>query len=313
VACLEAPQFPRVPDDLRGADGRSVYQPHSGTMYTLAAQLDLEEQLVATAAAGGAPRLSAEASARLLGADADQLRADLHEPAHSEALRAPVGCGLTRAQAAAAHHALTDPCRVSVILAPAGSGKTTTAGQIAAAFRAHGHVVFGTATSQNATTVLQAAIGGQAANLAKFLGHSPDGQRGKFGLSHELPPGSVVIVDEASLASLPDLKDVTGHAAARGWKVIVIGDSEQLAAVERGGGLRLLAARLGYAELPHALRFAEPWEQDASIRLRAGDTTGRPPARRHRTVSQGDLAVADAARRRDRRARRRAVAAPGRD
>jgi conjugative relaxase-like TrwC/TraI family protein len=273
VACLEAPQFPRAPDDLLRVDGRSVYQPHGGTMYALAAQLDLEEQLVATAGARGAPRLPAEASARFLGADIERLRADLREPAHSDALRAPVGCGLTRAQAAAAYHAMTDPCRVSVILAPAGSGKTTTAGAIAAAFRAHGHVVFGTATSQNATAVLRASIGGQAANLAKFLGHSQDGERGKFGLSRELPAGSVVIVDEASLASLPDLKDVADHAAARGWKVIVIGDSEQLAAVERGGGLRLLAARLGYAELPHALRFAEPWEQEASIRLRAGDTT----------------------------------------
>jgi conjugative relaxase-like TrwC/TraI family protein len=273
VACLEAPQFPRPPDDLLRADGRSVYQPHGGTMYALAAQLDLEEQLAATAAARGAPRLSAEASARFLGADAEQLRADLRESAHSDALRAPVGCGLTRAQAAAAHHAMTDPCRVSVILAPAGSGKTTTAGKIAAAFRAHGHVVFGTATSQNATTVLRGSIGGQAANLAKFLGHSEDGERGKFGLSHDLPAGAVVILDEASLASLPDLKDVADHAAARGWKIILIGDSEQLTAVERGGGLRLLAARLGYAELPHALRFAEPWEQEASIRLRAGDAT----------------------------------------
>ena len=134
-------------------------------------------------------------------------------------------------------------------------------------------MVFGTATSQNATAVLQAAIGGPAANLAKFLGHSKDGERGKFGLSHELPAGSVVILDEASLASLPDLKDVADHAAARDWKIIVIGDSEQLAAVERGGGLRLLAARLGYAELPHALRFRETWEQEASIRLRAGDAT----------------------------------------
>ena len=52
------------------ADGRSVYQPHGGTLYALAAQLDLEEQLVATAAAPGAPRLSAGQSAPLLGADA---------------------------------------------------------------------------------------------------------------------------------------------------------------------------------------------------------------------------------------------------
>jgi conjugative relaxase-like TrwC/TraI family protein len=273
VVCLEAPQFPRVPDGLLRADGRSVYQPHGGSRYALAAQLDLEERLVAMAAAPGAPRLSTPESARFLGADAARLGADLREPAHSDALRAPVACGLTRAQAAAAHHAMTDPCRVSVILAPAGSGKTTTAGVIAAAFRKHGHTVFGAATSQSATTVLQASIGGAGANLAKFLGHSENGGRGALGLSHDLPPGSVVIADEASLTSLPDLADVTRHAQARGWKVILIGGSEQLAAVERGGGLRLLAARLGYAELPHALRFREEWEQEASIRLRAGDVT----------------------------------------
>src|SRR5262249_50637582 len=163
--------------------GRSVYQPHGGARYALAAQLELEERLVAMAGAPGAPRLSTAESARFLGADAARLGAGPPEAGASGAPRGAAAVGLTRGAAGAAYHAMTDPCRVSVILAPAGSGKTTTAGVIAAAFRKHGHTVFGTATSQNATTVLRASIGGAGANLAKFLGHSGHGGRGALGLS----------------------------------------------------------------------------------------------------------------------------------
>ena len=242
VACLEAPAFPRTPGGLRRADGRSVYQRHGGTRYAAQEQLDSEEQLLAAAQSGGAPRLRPADSARFLGADLAQLDADLREPAHAGTLRAMLPCGLTRAQGAVAHRAMTDPRRVSVILAPAGSGKTHVAGAIARAFREAGHHVFGTAPSQTATNVLRTAIAGDARNTAQFLGHrggadQARGARGALGL----PRGSVVVMDEASLTSLTDIAGIVAQAQARDWKVIVIGDSGQLSAVERGGGLRLLA------------------------------------------------------------------------
>jgi hypothetical protein len=43
--------------------------------------------------------------------------------------------------------------------------------------------------------------------------------------------------------------------------------------VENGGGMSLLAARLGYARLAEPVRFRHAWEQAASLRLRDGDTT----------------------------------------
>ena len=43
----------------------------------------------------------------------------------------------------------------------------------------------------------------------------------------------------------PDLADVIGQAAASGAKVILAGDTQQLQAVENGGGLSLLAGALG--------------------------------------------------------------------
>ena len=75
------------------------------------------------------------------------------------------------------------------------------------------------------------------------------------------------------MMSIPDLLEIVRHAADRGAKVIIAGDHEQLAAVESGGGMTLLARRLGYVQLAEAVRFTARWEQDASLRLRTGDTS----------------------------------------
>ena len=51
------------------------------------------------------------------------------------------------------------------------------------------------------------------------------------------------------------------------------GDQEQLAAVEGGGAMMLLADRLGYVQLAEPVRFTATWERAASLRLRHGDAT----------------------------------------
>ena len=51
------------------------------------------------------------------------------------------------------------------------------------------------------------------------------------------------------------------------------GDHEQLAAVEGGGAMMLLARRQGYVQLAEPQRFTAAWERDATLRLRAGDVT----------------------------------------
>jgi hypothetical protein len=55
--------------------------------------------------------------------------------------------------------------------------------------------------------------------------------------------------------------------------VILAGDTGQLQAVQNGGGMSLLAGRLGYVRLTEPTRLREPWEQAASLRLRDGDAT----------------------------------------
>ena len=55
--------------------------------------------------------------------------------------------------------------------------------------------------------------------------------------------------------------------------MVLAGDQEQLAAVEGGGAMMLLADRLGYVQLAEPVRFTQAWERDASLRLRQGDAT----------------------------------------
>ena len=55
--------------------------------------------------------------------------------------------------------------------------------------------------------------------------------------------------------------------------MLITGDHEQLAAVEGGGGMVMLARQMGYIQLAEPVRFTCEWERDATLRLRAGDTT----------------------------------------
>ena len=55
--------------------------------------------------------------------------------------------------------------------------------------------------------------------------------------------------------------------------MILVGDTEQLGAVDAGGMFRLIAARHGSWRLAEVRRFRNAWEREASLKLRDGDIT----------------------------------------
>jgi len=261
VVCLEAPEWPPLPASLRRElDGRSVYTRPGAARYATDAQLTMEEQLVAHAQAHGAPRLPGELVARRLDADPAVLEAQLHGRVHGPCEHA-ARRGLRLDQAAAIWHVLTSDRTVEIITGPAGTGKTRV---LATAASIWDGPVFGTATSQNATNELRAAGVQVAANTTRLLIDLTEGR---------IPPGSLILADEGSMISAAHLAAVISYSARNSCKLVLAGDQEQLAAVEGGGAMTLLADRLGYVQLAEPVRFTAEWERGASLRLRQGDAT----------------------------------------
>jgi hypothetical protein len=285
VLCLEAPEPADAPRSLLRADGRSVYQRHGGVRYATRAQLAMEGRMLAQAGAEDAPRLDRAQAAHALGADLARLDDALTGRAqHASDTRTQTG--LREDQAAAALAALTDGRRVSVINAPAGSGKTYVLARAGHAWTAAGlGQVVGITASQSARNTLAAGVP-VSYNAALFLGHLP-GRRGARG-PVEVGRAPLLVIDEASMMGGPDLADLIAYATVRGGKVILAGDTSQLQAVENGGGMSLLADALGYARLAEPVRFRTAWEREASLRLRDGDTTVLTEYDQHARIYGGD-------------------------
>ena len=273
AVALSAPEWPRVPDCLRRASGESLYTPHGATRYTTSAQLTLEDRLLAHAQEGGAPRLQPATAARLLGADQAHFEAQLRAQKSTQDLFLErVASGLRLDQATAAFAVLTSARRGEVMVGPAGSGKTRTITEMARIWRDAGMgEVIGLTTSQTARNVLADAGVTRAYNTARFLGHLREHREARGPVP--LERGSLLVLDEASMMSLADMAAILALAHTHDCKVVIAGDHEQLAAIEGGGAMMLLARHLGYVQLAEPQRFSQAWEREATLRLRAGDTT----------------------------------------
>jgi hypothetical protein len=100
-------------------------------------------------------------------------------------------------------------------------------------------------------------------------------------------PGTLIVVDEGSMVSTAHLAKIIDLAEKHGCKVFITGDHEQLAAVESGGGMTMLAGRLGHTQLAVPVRFEEEWEREASLRLRACDKTALDAYAEHGRITGG--------------------------
>jgi len=280
VKCLEAPEWPPVPQALRRElDGRSVYTAPGTERYATHGQLSMEEALVQRAQRHGAPFITREALAARLGADPDVLDAVLREHTQDAARRTRAGLRLD--QASMIYEALTSDRRVSVGVGPAGSGKTYTVGLAARAWEAGGGRVIGITNSQAARNVLAEAGVSDAWNSTRFLNwmSRDHGTR--------LPSRTLIVIDEGSTMSMTHLAGIVALAERDHAKVLITGDHQQLAAVESGGGMSLLADRLGHTQLACPVRFAAGWEQRASLRLREGDKTALETYDEHGRITGG--------------------------
>lgn len=273
VRRLDAPEWPRVPDSLRRADGESIYRPHGTALYATAAQLSMEERMLAHAQERGVPRVAPDVAAKLLGED--PARMEEHLRAAKEQALDPDGrtrTGLRLDQATAAFLPLTSDRRTELIVGPAGTGKSFTGSKAAEAWQAAGlGRVYGVTMTSAGREVLAGMGIKHVYNTAQMLGHTEEarGTRGPV----DIGPNALIIVDEATQTSMHDGADLLALASANNAKVLMIGDHAQIGAVESGGMFSWFARQLGYAQLTEAARFKADWEGRASLAIRDGEVS----------------------------------------
>jgi conjugative relaxase-like TrwC/TraI family protein len=253
---------------FRASDGGSIYRPPNEERYCTLAHLDIEEQILA-AAKRTVPQLVNR----------------------EQALGAVERTGLTAEQRDAVAMMLTAAAATTVLVAPAGAGKSHTMAEFARLWTTFtGRRVIGLTTSTNAARVLQHEGLAESYNIAEFLGKI----EGADELRRPVPlyQDDVLVLDEASQLATADLAMIGEAARQSGARVIATGDTAQLGAVEAGGMFRLLAQEVPAAQLHEVRRFEAQWERQVSIRLRDGDLAAAAVYDRHGRIRGADQETA---------------------
>ncbi|MFJ2194189.1 MobF family relaxase [Kitasatospora sp. NPDC087861] len=246
---------PRFPE-LTRPDGTSIYRRRETELFTSCAVLAAEERVVAAARTLVIPSVSAEVYERVEAA---------YQLAHPDR---PLDAG----QRALARAFATGEHLVEAAIGPAGAGKTTAMAVAGDAVRAAGGRVVGLGPSARAAAELSAGTDAPAYVLHEWLARREGAHDGApIEPGFELFPGDLIIVDEAGMAGTKRLAAVIADAQQAGAVVRLVGDPGQLASVESGGALRLLAGTVDVVELESVHRFRAEGEAAASLALRGGE------------------------------------------
>ena len=176
--------------------------------------------------------------------------------------------------------ACSSPDRIVCVVGLAGAGKTTATRAVARSFERAGVTVLGVAPSGIAAERLGDEAGIRATTIHALLA---DLRR------EDLLAGSVVIVDEASMADTRTLVSLLEQVERAQGKAVLIGDPLQLPSVAAGGLFVAIARELGAVELRENRRQVDPNERELLAALRGGD----PRLYLAHAASSGRLVVAD--------------------
>ncbi len=151
---------------------------------------------------------------------------------------------------------------VSVLIAPAGTGKGFTLGVAQAAWSSAEVKVLGATIAARAAAELRSGAGIPSMTIASLIGQLDDGKA--------LAPNSVLVIDEAGMVGTRQLARLVEHASTRGAKVVLVGDPRQLPEIDAGGVLAGLAKTVPVLSLSENRRQREPWERAALNQFRSG-------------------------------------------
>ncbi|MCD2158195.1 AAA family ATPase, partial [Rhodococcus cerastii] len=255
---MPAADLPPAPQVLRRRDGEFVLERHGAALHTSEGVIAAERSLL-------------DATRTPTAYIAPQAGLDKVTSTIARTSEHPLNAG----QRELAEHFVGSGTLLAVGIGPAGTGKTRSMKAVTDTWRNAGYEVIALAPSAVAAEMLGEEIGVPAHTLATltYPWRGVDGNAPRSLPEHiAIPAGTMLLVDEASLASTKDLAAITDIAATQGAVVRLLGDPNQLDAVETGGALRLLAEETNAPELTVVVRFGEDTEQaENSLALRHGD------------------------------------------
>jgi len=269
MAAVEAaPELVRVGEDGRGR-----------VRFSTTEMVEVEQHMVAAAAALN--------------------RRTTHRVGDKRRLSAPDGDRLGEEQRLAYLH-VTRSRDLAVVVGIAGGGKSTMLGVARAAWEGQGYQVRGAALSGIAAEGLEGSAGIVSRTIASWEYAWDAGKEG-------LTARDVLVVDEAGMVGSRQLGRLLRRVQVAGAKVVLVGDAEQLQAIEAGAAFRAVAERVGAFAITEPRRSPVPWMREATKELASARTdlalnryTAAGMVHRHATREDASPAVIagwDAARR----------------
>ncbi|WP_037466985.1 MULTISPECIES: Ti-type conjugative transfer relaxase TraA [Sphingomonadaceae] len=171
---------------------------------------------------------------------------------------------------------------LSIVVGYAGTGKSAMLGVAREAWEHQGYQVRGAALSGIAAENLE---GGSAIPSRTIASLEYQWDQGRELLTNR----DVLVIDEAGMIGTRQMERVLSAAEQAGAKVVLVGDPEQLQAIEAGAAFRSLAERHGAAEITTIRRQHEDWQRDATKAL----ATGRTGEAVHAYSGQGMVEAAE--------------------
>ncbi len=157
--------------------------------------------------------------------------ADAHRAGGAPLGETPPGSGLEADQHEAVAGILGSGSRVVILQGDAGTGKTTCLKSVVAGIEWGGGRVFGCAPSSGAADVLRRELTPEADTVQQLLVNTS---------LQEKVRGRVLMVDEAGLVSVRQMRDLCRIAQAQDCRLLLVGDTKQHSSVEAGDALRCL-------------------------------------------------------------------------
>ncbi|ADG80824.1 TrwC relaxase OS=Tsukamurella paurometabola (strain ATCC 8368 / DSM / CCUG 35730 / CIP 100753/ JCM 10117 / KCTC 9821 / NBRC 16120 / NCIMB 702349 / NCTC 13040) OX=521096 GN=Tpau_4256 PE=4 SV=1 [Tsukamurella paurometabola] len=275
-----------IPEAMQRRNGEHILTPVGSTLLTSTRVVESEHNLI----------LASETVTSTVATDA-AVKAAI------AAVGEETGFALNEGQARLVEHFCSSGALLAVGVGPAGTGKTTSMKATIAAWEnttglpqsVQGRKVIALAPSAAAAMKLGDELGmgtsGDPADAARTIdtevvfftanmkalaaareaGDTTQVKRLRERMTRRIPRGSMLLVDEAGMASTANLHEILRIAKATGSVVRLLGDPLQLDAVDRGGALELLAKHTDAPTLTKVVRFVQS-ERAADGTLAAATT-----------------------------------------